>query len=365
METMLARRTLNRTLLARQGLLRRERRPVPEMVEHLVGMQSQVPRDPFVALWSRIDGFDPAELDRLMTERAAVRTGLMRTTLHLVTSDDALAMRPVFAPVLARVLRSQRAFRTGLAGLDLAELAAVGAEHLGQRPMTAAELRPLLAARWPERDPAVLMMGIRYLVPVVQVPPRGLWRGTSRPTLTTLDAWLNRPEDRRRDIGALLLRYLAAFGPASVPDMRTWSWLTGLAEVVDELRGQVRGYRSEGGRELLDAVDAPIASAETPAPPRFLPEYDNLFLSHDDRSRLQGTWYEDDRYSRGKLFVDGSLTGGWRVESKPRPTARLIVDLFRGLTPDEQGAVDAEADALLRFVAPDAEHRSVEMTVVG
>jgi len=364
-ETVLDRRTLNRTFLARQGLLRREPRAVAATIEHLVGMQSQVPRDPFVALWSRIDGFDPAELDRLMTERAAVRTGLMRTTLHLVTSPDALVMRPIFAPVLSRVLQSQRAFRTGLAGVDLGELVAFGAEHLAQRPMTAGELRPILAGRWPDGDPAVLMMGIRYLVPIVQVPPRGLWRGTGQPTLTTLQAWLDRPEDPRRDTGALLVRYLAAFGPASVPDMRTWSWLTGLAEVVDGLRGQLRTYRSEGGRELLDAVDAPIADAETPAPPRFLPEYDNLFLSHDDRSRIAGAWYEEDRYSRGKLFVDGFLTGGWRIDAKPRTTPRLVVDLFRRLTTEEQGAVDGEADALLRFLTPDAEHRSVEMAVLG
>jgi hypothetical protein len=304
-EPVLDRRTLNRTLLARQGLLRREPRGVATTIEHLVGMQSQVPRDPFVALWSRIESFDPAELDRLMTERMAVRTGLMRTTLHLVTAPDAVAMRPLFAPVLARVLQSQRAFRIGLAGLELGELVALASEHLAQRAMTASELRPLLAERWPDRDPAVLMMGVRYLVPIVQVPPRGTWRGTGQPTLATLEAWLGRPEDPRRDIGAVLVRYLAAFGPASVPDMRTWSWLTGLAEVVDGLRGQVRTYRSEGGRELLDLADAALVEGDVPAPPRFLPEYDNLFLSHDDRSRIAGAWYEEDRYSRGKLFVDG------------------------------------------------------------
>lgn len=363
-ETVLDRRTLNRTLLARQGLLRREPRAVAGTIEHLVGLQSQVPGDPFVALWSRIEGFDPAELDRLMTERVAVRTGLMRTTLHLVTSSDALVMRPIFAPVLARVLQSQRAFRTGLAGLDLVELATVGAEHLAQRPMTATELRPLLASRWPDRDPRVLMMGVRYLVPIVQVPPRGLWRRTSQPTLSTLEAWLNQPEDPRRDVGEILLRYLGAFGPASVPDMRTWSWLTGLAEAIDGLRGRVRAYRSEGGRELLDLADAPIVDGDEPAPPRFLPEYDNLFLSHDDRSRIAGAWYEEDRYSRGKLFVDGFLTGGWRIETEPRTASRLIVDLFRRLTPEEETAVDAEAEALARFLAPDAARRSVEMAVL-
>ena len=364
-EPVLDHRTLNRTLLARQGLLRREPRGVATTIEHLVGMQSQVPRDPFVALWSRIEGFDPAELDQLMTGRGAVRTGLMRTTLHLVTAADALAMRPIFAPVLARVLGSQRAFRNGLAGVDLGELAALGAEHLAQRPMTAGELRPVLAERWPERDPSVLMMGVRYLVPIVQVPPRGLWRGTSQPTLTTLEAWLRRPEDPHRDIGALLVRYLAAFGPASVPDMRTWSWLTGLAEVVAGLRGQLRSYRSEGGRELLDVADGVIVSAETPAPPRFLPEYDNLFLSHDDRARIAGAWYPEDRSNRGKLFVDGFLAGGWRIETKPRTPSRLIVDLFRKLTAEEAGAVGVEADALVRFLAPDAERPSVEMAVIG
>ena len=136
-------------------------------------------------------------------------------------------------------------------------------------------------------------------------------------------------------------------------------------EVVAGLRGQLRSYRSEGGRELLDVADGVIVSAETPAPPRFLPEYDNLFLSHDDRARIAGAWYPEDRSNRGKLFVDGFLAGGWRIETKPRTPSRLIVDLFRKLTAEEAGAVGVEADALVRFLAPDAERPSVEMAVIG
>lgn len=356
----LDRRTLNRTLLERQGLLRRERSPVASVLSHLVGMQSQVPANPFLALWSRIDGFDPSELDGLMSSRAAVRTGLMRTTLHLVTATDALALRPLFADVLARVLTSQRAFREGLDGLDLAEVAGYGADLLGGEPMTAAQLRPLLSERWPDRDPAVLMMAVRYLVPVVQAPPRGLWQRSSQPALVTLDRWLDRPIPRRGDVESLVLRYLAAFGPASVSDLRTWSWLTDLRAVVERLRPRLRTYRDDSGRELLDLEDGVIVEGDREAPPRFLPEYDNLFLSHQDRSRIVDAWYDEDRYSRGKLLVDGFVIGGWRIDES-RDEARLIVDLFRDLSSSERVAVEEEANEVLAFLVPGAERRMVDL----
>lgn len=361
-EPVLDRRTLNRTLLARQGLLRRERRRVADAIEHLVGMQSQVPSQPFVALWSRLESFDPGELDALMVDRSAVRIGLMRTTIHLVSARDALALAPAFADVQARVLQSQRIFREPLAGLDLDEVAELGARLISDKPMTAAALRQLLQERWPDRDPAALVAAVRYLVPVIQVPPRGLWRRSMQPTITTLDAWLEAPVPREVDLETILVRYLRAFGPASVADMRTWSWITGLREVVERLRPQLRTYRDESGRELFDVEGAPLVAADVPAPPRFLPEYDNAFLSHEDRSRIGGPWYDQDRLSRarGKLLVDGFIAGGWWIEEKRR-TARLFVELFADLAPADRSAVEAEADALLRFTAPDAEDLAVEV----
>ena len=349
-QTVLDRRTLNRTLLERQGLLRREARPVRDVVDHLVGMQAQEPQNPFVALWNRLDRFDPAELDQLMLERAVVRTTAMRTTLHLLSAEDAIGLRPLFAPVLARVLHSQRQFRLGLDGLDLGELAAFGTERLAAEPMSAAQLRPLLAERWPGRDPAALMAGIRYLLPLVQVPPRGLWRQSRQPVLTTVEAWLGQPAARQGDVDALVLRYLAAFGPASTADIRTWSSLTNLGPVVARLRPGLRVFRDESGRELLDLPDAPIVSGDAPAPPRFLPEYDNVFLSHADRSRIVELRLELERYARGTLLIDGFITAGWRVDVHDG-TAVLRIDAFRDMTRLEEEAARHEGDALLAFVA--------------
>lgn len=358
---VLDKRTLNRTLLERQGLLRRTARPAAEVVEHLVGLQAQEPQNPFVALWSRLDPFDPSEVDRLLLDRATVRTSLMRTTLHLVSADDAVALRPLFAPVLARTLVSQRAFRIGLEGLDLDKVAAFAADRLGAEPMSATKLRPLLGARWPDRDPSVLMMAVRYLVPLVQVPPRGLWRQRRQPILTTLESWLGRPPAEQGDVDALVLRYLAAFGPALTSDVRTWSWLTNLAPVIERLRPTLRTYRDGSGRELLDVPDAPIVSGEAPAPPRFLPEFDNVFLSHADRSRIADLPLDLERYARGTLLVDGFVAAGWRID-RDADTATLRIDAFRDLAADEMAEVMIEADALLRLTSPEAVRREVKVT---
>ncbi len=360
-DTVLDRRTLNRTLLERQGLLRRESRPVRDVLEHLVGMQAQEPQNPFVALWNRLDRFDPAELDRLMVDRAVVRTAAMRTTLHLVTANDAIAFRALFAPVLARTLQSQRQFRLGLEGLDLEELAAVGAQHLGAEPMSATQLRPLLAERWPDRDPSVLMAGVRYLLPLVQVPPRGLWRRSRQPILTTVDAWLGRPTASEGDVDALVLRYLRAFGPASTADIRTWSWLTNLAPVVARLRPSLRTFHDESGRELLDVPEGPIVDPDVPAPPRFLPDYDNVFLSHADRSRIADLPLDLQRHARGTLLVDGFIAAGWRIDQEDG-VAVLQIATFRDLTDAEVAAVEAEAEALLSFVVPDSNRREIRRT---
>ena len=361
----LDRRTLNRTLLARQGLLRRSRSSVLDVIEHLVGLQAQEPQNPFVALWSRIEAFDPAELDRLLLDRDAVRTGLMRTTLHMVTADDAIGLHPLFAPVLARVLHSQRQFRIGLEGIDVDELVARATALLAERPMTAGQLRPYLAERWPDRDPSVLMMAVRYLVPIVQVPPRGLWRQSRQPTLTTTGAWLGRPVQSTGDVDAAVLRYLRAFGPASSADVRTWSGLTGLAEAINRLRGDLRTYRDEAGRELLDVPDGTIVDGREPASVRFLPEYDNVFLSHADRARIADTGPSPSRPSvelfvrgGGTILVDGFISVGWRLDSDGAG-ASLRLRAFRGLSTAERSEVEREARALIGFLATDPDRTTI------
>ncbi len=255
------------------------------MIERLVGMQAQVPENPYVALWSRIEGFRPEELSELIAEREAVRAGLMRSTLHLVSARDCLAIHPLTLPVLAKTFRSP--FAPGLNGADLDEVVAAGARAArARRRARGRSSSELLAPRWPEAEPATLAYAATLNAPLVQTTPRGLWRQTGQATWAPAEQWLGGRLDPRPSVDALVLRYLAAFGPASVADIRTWCGITGLREVVARLRPQLRSFRDENGKELLDVPDGAFADPDTPAPVRFLPEYDNLLLSHADRSRV-------------------------------------------------------------------------------
>jgi hypothetical protein len=168
---LLGRRALNRALLSRQLLLERARLPAAAAVERLVGMQAQAPTAPYAGLWSRLEGFRHEELAGLITSRAAVRTSLMRTTLHLVTAGDALALRPLIEPVLARGFHTGGPYGRQLAALDLDAVLAAGQALLEQRPLTVAELGRRLAERWPDHDPTALGHAVRVPVPVVQVRP--------------------------------------------------------------------------------------------------------------------------------------------------------------------------------------------------
>jgi hypothetical protein len=353
---LLDRRTLNRTLLARQGLLERSTLSAPAVIERLVGLQAQEPIDPYVALWTRIADFDPTTLSDGIAQRRLVRIGLMRTTLHLVTTDDALALHPVMVDVLRRAWRSSP-FTKALGDIDLEPVLSAAREILEDRPRTPSDLAAELGQRWPERDATAMAYLARFQLPLVQVPPRGLWRQTGRATNTTLEAWSGR-QPAGAPIEDIVLRYLAAFGPASSGDARTWSWLTGLREVLERLRPRLRTYRDEAGRELFDLEDGVITDPDTPAPVRFLPQYDNVFLSHDDRARISGVMAWGVGFGwKGVILVDGGITGAWRVR-RAGGTATMTVELGRELTSSERGELEAEADALARFLDPDA-HREL------
>ena len=331
---VLDRRTLNRTLLARQGLLARERRPAREVIERLVGLQAQEPIDPYVALWTRIEAFDPLELSGLI-ERARP-CGWAPSAARSTSSR-----RRTRAPRAGPRGEPRRAWRSSpfakqLAGLDIDAVVAAGREALEREPLSPAALGEVLSARWPGRDRASLAYAARIMLPLVQVPPRGLWRRTGRTVNTTAEAWLGVPMGTDADPEPTIRRYLAAFGPATSADVRTWSWLTGVREVLERMRPTLATYRDEAGRELFDLPDAPIADPDLPAPVRFLPQYDNVFLSHDDRSRISGV------LSWGlRVRVEGR---GPRRRRDHRGMARLrkgkaatmTIELGRPLTPAER-----------------------------
>ena len=361
---ILGSRALNRALLARQGLLARSDMPAAGMIERLVGMQAQEPENPYIALWSRLNGFRTDELSKLISERRAVRAPLMRSTIHLVTERDCLLLHPITQPIRARAFKSP--WSQGLAGADVADVVAAGLALLAERPRTRAELSALLAPRWPEADPQALSQAVTFHAPLVQVPPRGLWGARAQATWAPADTWLGERLPAGSPPDGLMLRYLAAFGPATVADVRTWSGLTGLRDVIERLRPELRTFRDERGKELFDLPDAPLPDPDTPAPPRFLPEYDNVALAHADRSRILNGQGPGLPFPRGRalgtLLVDGFYRANWKVE-EANGAAMLTIDRFRRLPADPADAVKEiteEGYRLLRFIAPDAGAREVE-----
>jgi len=339
-------------------LLRRRRVDVLDAVERLVGMQAQVPRDPYVALWSRLDRFRPERLAEPLADRRAVRMTLLRGTLHLVTADDALALRPLVQSVVERTLYGSSPLRTAAGTADVDELVAMFEDLFAKGPRTRAQLVAAIAERWPDRDATSLGYAM-YLIPTVQVTPRGIWGRTGASAFTTVERWLGRPIERTTEPDEMVLRYLAAFGPSAVADAQSWSGLTGLRNVFERLRPRLRTFRDERGRELFDVPGAPLPDRETPAPVRFLPEYDNLQLAHDDRSRigppdLKG-WTE---VGWGSVLVDGFGAARWKAELD-RERGTLWVEPFAKVTRDDRARVAEEGDRLLAFLAPGTERRDV------
>jgi hypothetical protein len=335
-------------LLARQGLLERSRVPALEMIERLVGMQAQVPADPYVGLWSRIDGFRTEELRSLIESRAAVRAQLMRSTIHLVSARDCLALHPRTAPILARTFESPFARQMG--GAKVGDVVAAGRELLAERPRTRAELAQLLAPRWPDAEPTALAHAVTFHLPLVQTTPRGLWGESGQARWALTEDWLDAPLDHDTAVDDLVLRYLAAFGPATTADIRTWSGLTRLGEVVKRLRPQLRAFRDEAGRELLDVEDGLLPDPEIPAPPRFLPQYDNVALSHLDRSRLfkgSGGGGFSRGATGGSLLFDGFYRGIWVLSDSTLKIASFDRQSGRDVIEDE-------GLRLLRFLVPGA-----------
>ena len=350
---MLDRRALNRALLARQLLLRRHTLPAAAAIEHLVGLQAQVPHTPYVGLWTRLDGFRHEDLAQLMIARRAVRLALMRSTIHLVTARDGLALRPVVQPALDRDLYRTSTHGPHIVGLDMSALLAAGRTLLDERPLTAAELGARLHARWPDRDPSSLAYALRTLAPLVQTPPRGLWGLSGQTRYATAEAWLGQPLAPDTAPATMILRYLAAFGPATVGDVQTWSGLTGLRVVVERLRPHLHIFRDERGRELFDLPDAPRPDPATPAPPRFLPAFDNVLLAHADRTRIIADDHREiiaaHHLTCGTVLVDGFVCGAWRTE-RTRGTATLVIEPFASLSQEERAAVAGEGEHLVRFI---------------
>jgi hypothetical protein len=349
---MLDRRALNRAALHRQLLLERAPLSGLDAVRRLVALQAQAPNAPYLGLWSRLRGFDLGTLTALLNDRSVVRASLLRGTQHLAAAEDYRWLRPLMQPALDR--GRQAAFGRRTAGLDLSELAAEGRRLLDGRTLTRPQLRDLLARRWPDRDAEALGWSVQALLPLVHPPPNGTWgRGGATP-FALAEEWLGEPLVAEPSVEDLVVRYLAAFGPAGVMDVQAWSGLTRLREVLDRMRPRLRAFRDEAGRELFDLPDAARPDPQTPAPPRFLPEFDNLIVAYADRARLMS----DDVRKRvcvgsmvfPTVLVDGVVVGVWRIGRTEGP-ASLVVTEFEPLTDADRAALTEEGGRLLTFAA--------------
>ncbi|WP_460346259.1 winged helix DNA-binding domain-containing protein [Actinoallomurus acanthiterrae] len=355
---VLSRRALNRALLARQMLLARETVPAVRAVERLVGMQAQAPLAPYVGLWTRVEGFRTEDLADRIIGRDLVRITLMRGTIHLVSADDCRWVRPLIQPMLDRALNA--GYGRHLTGLDVEEVVSAGRALVEERPRTFAELGAALGESRPDRDGGALTAVVRTRVPLVQLPPRGIWGQGGQAVHTSAEAWLGRPLAPDPAPEDLVLRYLAAYGPATVKDLQIWSGLTRQRQVVDRLRPRLVSLRSEDGTELLDLPDAPRPDPETPAPVRFLPEYDNLLRSHADRTHVlpaehRGRLATPNDSPRPTFLIDGFVHGTWRI-TRERDRAVLNVEPYAPLSARDRTALAEEGARLLAFAADGVDH---------
>ena len=361
---ILSRRALNRALLARQMLLERAPLPPEEAIHRLVGMQSQIPGNPYTGLWSRLDAFQPEAVSDLILSRKLIRIALMRGTLHLVTLGDGLLLRPIVQKVFERNMTPGSVYGRALAGIDMVALMQAGRQLLSETPLSNKDLAEALEPHFPGRDGHALSQAVRALLPLVQVTPRGLWRQGGLAISTTIESWTGQTVATDPAPEPMILRYLAAFGPASVVDLQAWSGLTKLGDAMARLREQLVEFRDEDGKVLYDLPDAARPDEDVAAPARFLPDYDNVMLGHADRSRIV---HDDHRAHFMKengmipaFLIDGFAAGSWRID-RERRRATLRITPLRQLAAKDRRTLTGEAEALLAFQEPDAETREIRI----
>jgi hypothetical protein len=360
----LSTRQLNRATLARQMLLARKRTTAVAAVEQLAGLQAQLARPPFVGLWTRLEGFRRDDLARPLRERQIVRATAMRGTLHLMSASDYVALRGALQPMLTKGM--QAILRERAQDLDIDVLQTEARAFFGGKPATFDALRNHLKAKNPQADERAMGYAIRMHLPLVQVPTDDAWRFPAASDFALADDWLGKKvPTEEAPAHALVRRYLAAFGPATPRDAQVWSGLQSLRATFEELRPELVTFRDERKRELFDLPDAPRPDEDSPAPVRFLPEFDNLVLAHDDRTRVIADEHRPkvtlkNLQVRATFLVDGFVAGAWKVERKKK-TATLVLEPFGKLARKMLAELEREGDALLRFVEEDAHETGVRV----
>jgi hypothetical protein len=285
----------------------------------------------------------------------------MRNTIHLVTTEDARRLKPIFQPLHERGFFRGSPWGRELKTMNPGALLEAGREIMGERPRTIAELATLLAPRFPDHDAQSLAYGVRYLLPMVFATPRGIWQAAGPVALTTVDAWLGGSAAPAIAPEELVLRYLAAFGPASPADMRAWSGLA-MRPALEKLRPQLVTFSDEHGIELFDLPKSPRPAADTAAPVVFLPDYDNILLAHADRTRIMAPGqhlglFSSNGIMKGSVLVDGFVRAGWKPIKAKTGTALVITPFEEPIPRRDRAPVTAEGLRLLAFLAPGENHR--------
>ena len=307
-------------------------------------------------MWARLQGFRPDELSRLIEKRTAVRISLMRNTIHLVTTRDAFAIKPMFMRLGERGFMRGSPWGRGMREGDLAAIVDVGRDIMAEKPRTISELSRELARRFPGRDGVALAYGVRYMVPLIFTPPRGTWRGKGLVTLTTFEAWLGKKPGPSLTDEELVLRYLGAFGPASPADMRAWSGLA-MRPAFEKLRPRLKVFRAESGGELFDVPHAPRPDPALEVPVRLIPDYDNILLAHADRTRIMPPGkhlgiFSSNGVMQGAVLLDGFVRAMWA----PQGSTLVITPFEKDMTKRERGEVVDEAMHLMELLAPGERH---------
>jgi winged helix DNA-binding protein len=339
-QKILSNQALNRATLARQMLLERQNIKPLAAIEKLAGMQAQLARPPFIGLWSRIEGFQREDLLRLIERGDVVRATWIRATIHLLSRRDYIKFR---STIQAALSGGMPVLRKG-ASFDEAALLAVGREFFAD-PRTFDEFRKLLLERDPKCDERTTAYAVRLHLPMTIDRAEGRWGYTSASKFRVAE-----PVDTEKRIEDLVLRYLAAFGPASVNDMQIWSAMRNLRAVFESMRSKLVTFRDERGKELFDLPKAPRPDEDVEAPVRFLPDYDNLTLAYADRTRVIADDHRKHMFTKNlgvlpAFLVDGVVSGTWKIERK-----KLTLNPFVKLSRKVKAELDEEGEKLVEFV---------------
>jgi hypothetical protein len=349
-------RALNRAFLARQLLLAPSSLAPLEAIEHLGGLQAQVPRPPYIGLHTRLATFTRDELHALITAKTVVRATMMRATIHLVSARDFLALRPALSPLLsAMLIRTKR--------IDPAKLDALARSHF---PSAIATFSAAVARAFAIKHDASVGWAVRSHLPLVRVPTETRWSFSGNAYFDHACTYLSTTISATADPDDLIVRYLRAFGPASIKDAQAWSGLRNLAPAFERLRPLLVSFRDEKDRELFDLPDAPRPDEHTPAPIRFLPDYDNAMLGHDDRSRIIDDAYRPSLTSANGIvyatyLVDGRIAGKWTI-TRDKKRATITLAPYTKLAKPTRTALDEEAERIARFIEPDATSISISVS---